>query len=385
MAAQVDPDVLTDLKNFGVSDATACFNCGNCTALCELSSETVPFPRKTIRYLQLGLRDKLAQSPEPWLCHYCADCSKTCPRQANPGEVMMGLRRYLTSVYEPTGIARLFYRSNFFASVLTIVVALFLGTFLIMSGPAHTGQASPVSRWLFNLIDYHMIEYVGIAISILIAVSMIGGLKRIITTFKSANSSDDEANGADPNKMHRYLEAGRKVLKDIFLLSRYHSCDAEPDETAWYLKPWLLHGAIMWGFMGLALATLMDIPILGLKDPNAGTWLPSRLLGIAAGLSLMYGTSVVLYKRIKKTDKYVENSQFSDWLFLLMLWGLGLTGFWLTLAVTIFNSNQFHEVILLIHTVMAMELLLLFAFSKFAHVAYRPIALFFYYLRSEQH
>jgi len=29
---------------------------------------------------------------------------------------------------------------------------------------------------------------------------------------------------------------------------------------------------------------------------------------------------------------------------------------------------------------MAMELLLLFAFSKFAHAVYRPIALFFYYL-----
>ena len=139
----------------------------------------------------------------------------------------------------------------------------------------------------------------------------------------------------------------------------------------------------MWGFLGLALATLLDIPQLGFKDPNVGTWLPSRLLGIGAGFLLMYGTSVTLVRRIRKTDNRVEHSQFSDWLFLLMLWGLGITGFWLTLSVYFFTENTFHQIVLLIHTVMAMELLLLFAFSKFAHVAYRPIALFFYYLRAE--
>ncbi len=107
MGAQANPDVLMELKKFGVADATVCFNCGNCTAICELSSETNPFPRKVIRYLQLGLVDKLLQSPEPWMCYYCGDCSQTCPRQANPGEVMMGIRRYLTSRYDWTGISRL--------------------------------------------------------------------------------------------------------------------------------------------------------------------------------------------------------------------------------------------------------------------------------------
>ena len=63
MSSQVNPDILLDLKKYGVSDATACFNCGNCTAICELTSETNAFPRKVIRYLQLGLEEKLFKYP----------------------------------------------------------------------------------------------------------------------------------------------------------------------------------------------------------------------------------------------------------------------------------------------------------------------------------
>jgi len=78
MSSAVNPDLLLNLKKFGVNDAAACFNCGNCTAVCSLSSESEPFPRKTTQHLQLGLDNKLMQSPEPLLCYYCGDCSVTC-------------------------------------------------------------------------------------------------------------------------------------------------------------------------------------------------------------------------------------------------------------------------------------------------------------------
>ena len=62
------------------------------------------FPRQIIRYLQLGLEDRLLESPEPWLCYYCGNCSDTCPREAQPGELMMATRRWLTSRYDWTGL-----------------------------------------------------------------------------------------------------------------------------------------------------------------------------------------------------------------------------------------------------------------------------------------
>jgi len=146
MSAEVNPELLLNLKKFGVADAAACFNCGNCTAVCSLSSESIPFPRKVIRYLQLGLKDKLFESPEPWLCYYCGDCSETCPRQANPGEVMMGLRRYLTSRYDWTGISRLFYTSKVFEVAAILAVAALVGLgFYFFHGPMPTDR---VARFL---------------------------------------------------------------------------------------------------------------------------------------------------------------------------------------------------------------------------------------------
>ena len=382
MSVQIDPDLLMNLKKFGVADAATCFNCGNCTAVCSLSSETNPFPRKTIRYLQLGLKDKLMTNPEPWLCYYCGDCSDTCPRQANPGEVMMGLRRYLISTYEPTGLARLFYRNNLFASLLTTAIAFILGILLVLTGPVYTGNISPVSRWLFDLVDYHVVEYLGIAVFLVVAVSMLGGLKNIITVLArnaSGTANPDGMKNSGPFKFAYFFNSAWKAVKEVFSLKRYQSCN-EGIDSRWYLKPWFIHGSIMWGFFGLALATVLDIPLLGFKAADAAAWLPSRILGIGAGLFLVYGTTIALFRRIRKADKMVEHSRFSDWLFLLILWALGITGFWLTLSVYFFQADRLHQLVLLIHTVMAMELLLLFAFSKFAHAVYRPIALFFYYL-----
>ena len=50
---------------------------------------------KNHRYLQLGLKDKLLEAPEPWLCYYCGDCNTDCPRGAEPAETMMATRRWL--------------------------------------------------------------------------------------------------------------------------------------------------------------------------------------------------------------------------------------------------------------------------------------------------
>ena len=381
MSSRVDPELMKNLTRFGVADATACFNCGNCTAVCSLSSGSTPFPRKMIRYLQLGLKDKLMQCPEPWLCYYCGDCSKTCPRDANPGEVMMGVRRYFTAEYEPTGISRLFYKNNVFAVLLTLALALVLGAFLLVQKAG--AENSAVTRWLFGLVDYHFIETVGIAVFVLVSVSVIGGLMRTIALFNRAGNGIKKESSLESSKKNRLFPAMIEVVKELVTLKRYQNC-YEEDDTVWFLKPWFVHWAIMWGFIGLALATLLDIPMLGLKDPNASAWLPSRILGIGAGLLLMYGATMAFIRRLTKSEKNTEYSRFSDWLFIVFLWGLGITGFWLTVSVYLMDDNLVSQIVLLIHTVMAMELLLLFAFSKFAHMMYRPLALFFHHLQTDR-
>jgi len=111
MSARINPDLLLELKEYGDINVEACFNCGTCTATCPLSTAETPFPRGNIRLLQLGLKDRLLQSPDPWLCYYCGDCSQSCPRGAEPGEAQMTMRRWLTAQYDWTGLARKFYTS----------------------------------------------------------------------------------------------------------------------------------------------------------------------------------------------------------------------------------------------------------------------------------
>jgi len=379
MSSRIDPELMENLARFGVADATACFNCGNCTAVCNLSSGSTPFPRKMIRYLELGLKDKLMQCPEPWLCYYCGDCSGTCPRDANPGEIMMGVRRYFTAEYEPTGISRLFYKNNVFAVLLTLVLALILGAFLLVQKAGSGAGDTVVTRWLFGLVDYHFIETLGMGVFALVALSVIGGIIRMIVHFRSSDAGMKTESPAENGAKNRFLPAIVEVVKELVTLKRYQSC-YEEDETVWFFKPWFVHWSIMWGFIGLALATVLDIPMLGLKDPNAATWLPSRILGMGAGLLLMYGATMAFVRRLTKSEPNTVHSRFSDWLFIVFLWGLGVTGFWLTASVYFLSDSLISQIVLLVHTVMAMELLLLFAFSKFAHVLYRPLALFFHHL-----
>ncbi len=102
---QSDPTLVERVKKLGARNIGLCFNCGNCTAVCPLSSESSIFPRKLITYAQLGLEKKILESPDVWLCNYCGECSKTCPRQAEPAESMMAFRRLAISKYTPTSLS----------------------------------------------------------------------------------------------------------------------------------------------------------------------------------------------------------------------------------------------------------------------------------------
>ena len=63
--ALVDPDFAEELKSYGVDTALECFNCGTCAAICPLLYEH--FPRKLIRYVQVGAKEKILQNgPELW-------------------------------------------------------------------------------------------------------------------------------------------------------------------------------------------------------------------------------------------------------------------------------------------------------------------------------
>ncbi len=131
MHYRVNTALTDEIARFGGETLTRCFNCGNCSAVCGLSKGDTVFPRKTIRFLQLGLEDRLVESPEPWLCYYCGTCSQTCPREAQPGELMMATRRWLTTRYDVTGLSRRLYLSDVWEVGLLAITALVVLAFFV--------------------------------------------------------------------------------------------------------------------------------------------------------------------------------------------------------------------------------------------------------------
>ena len=230
MSSAVNPDFLLNLKKFGVKDAAACFNCGNCTAVCSLSSESVPFPRKTIRYLQLGLDSKLLQSPEPWMCYYCGDCSDTCPRQANPGEVMMGLRRYLTSRYDWTGISRLFYTSKVFEVLSILVVAALVGlAFYFFHGPM------PADRVALNVFAPNTtIEILDLILLVVLSFFLLSNAFRMSKAVMD-NPGKPAFNGGFifGIPLRTYLREAKEFVVQFATQKRFDTCGTRSQRTQW--------------------------------------------------------------------------------------------------------------------------------------------------------
>ena len=92
--ARVNPEFIREIERHGNSAALECFNCGTCAAICPLIHEH--FPRRMIRYVQIGAKDRILETAkELWSCLHCGLCTQTCPRGADPGEVILGIKRYV--------------------------------------------------------------------------------------------------------------------------------------------------------------------------------------------------------------------------------------------------------------------------------------------------
>jgi nitrate reductase gamma subunit len=110
-------------------------------------------------------------------------------------------------------------------------------------------------------------------------------------------------------------------------------------------------------------------------------WDPIRLLGTVAGLFLVYGTTAVMVRRLRKTDEATTHSAPSDWAFLIFLWLSGVSGFLLEISLYLPPTPVWGYWMLLFHVTVAMELVLLAPFTKFAHAFYRTVALYLHALK----
>ena len=382
MTSTVDLGLITDLQKFGAAEVNACFSCGNCTAICPLADNDATFPRRVIRLAQVGLKDDLVSSKELWTCYHCGMCTDRCPQQADPAEFMATARRYAIAHYDKTRLARVIYTKPVIGTIILVVVALLFAGFFA----AIRGQQSGQGVALFG-IPYNTVHLVGVILIIVVAVFSLLGVILLAYSIGRKEGVTAKALFGGAHAWKRTWRAFWYAVGIEFLGQRRYRADCEDDGPVepLYRRRWLIHMLTVWGFLGLLAATIIDygLDLLGVRQTGTPEpiYYPVRLLGTLAGLSLMYGVTWLFVRRLQRTKAAKEVSEFSDWAFLCMLWLIGLTGFLIEIALYAEPANAVQgwgTWVFLVHVAIAMELVLFLPFTKFAHVMYRPVALFFY-------
>jgi quinone-modifying oxidoreductase subunit QmoC len=376
MSSQVNPELMLKLEKFGVKDAATCFNCGNCTAVCSLSSEAAPFPRKSIRYLQLGLKEKLMESPEPWMCYYCGECSETCPRQANPGEVMMGLRRYLTSRYDWTGISRLFYTSKLFEVTSILVVAALVGLgFYFFHGPMVTERVA-----LNVFAPNTVIEALDLIMLAVLSFFLLTNAYRLFKAVMGDPGQYPELTFSEKqqvtNRLIRgipaaiYIREAKEFIVQFLTQKKLKACGTSSQKVQW-----INHLLIMTGYSVVFLLVVVGLRWFQ-RDAVYAVWHPVRLLGYYATFAILYGTSVAMIGRIKKDKTVYAHSHSSDWAFLVLLWLTAFTGI-LIHGARLLEMPMTTYALYVIHMMIAIPMLVIeVPFAKWTHQLYRPLVLY---------
>jgi quinone-modifying oxidoreductase subunit QmoC len=341
--ARINPDFASELYKYGEKDFSACFNCGNCTAICSLSTTESSFPREMVRYSALGLEDELKASLKPWQCYYCGECSTNCPRQANPGELMMALRRWLTAKYDWTGLSGLLYKS------LPLTIAAFVLTLLGVNL-----YASDVNFDLKHLMHVgHMFEM--IAIGTVGVVILLPNIARMwyYTILKPKTKVP----------FMKYVKSIGELFIHMFTQKRALGCDDN------YFR-WLEHFVLVIAYLSLLFTTVF----LNWFQTES---LFVHVLGYVLSALIFIITIDFVRHRIKKSHVVAKNSQPSDWFFVIWLLLMGFSAFIVKLFQD-FGWLENNVWIYLFHfTVLVQWALIIVPFGKWTHFLYRSFAMYF--------
>ena len=360
MAGTFNSDLHLDIKAFGGKDVDMCMNCGTCTSICPMSEDAGGgFPRRVIRLVQTGRQKRLEASLDPWLCYYCGDCTVNCPRDANPAEVMMASRRYLTARYDFTGLASLFYRSVWAElAAIGLVGLLVTGLFVFLHGPVVLNHVA--------LNTFAPVKWVERGDWIMAA---------ILSFFLLAGAARMAWWTLDGPAMRRispaiYLRQVPAFFVQLFSQNRWRRCGTHRSVVRW-----MKHLLLVSGY--LSMLTLVLILLRWFQTDHVYPfYYPQRLWGYYATAALLYPTGDFIVSRFRRKEPIHMFSEASDWIFLIMLFLTALTG----ILVNVFRVNGFPlatYVVYIIHLSIAVPMLVVeVPFSKWSHIMYRPLSIY---------
>jgi nitrate reductase gamma subunit len=267
---------------------------------------------------------------------------------------MMALRRFTIRKYSFGRIADLFF-SAFASGVAWIVLsALVIAAIVIFHDP---GMNLEEVEWL-SFISLERIHNAGIGLTAFIVLAFIANTAAMTIGIRKSLPPGS----LSPRKLKDRVIP---VIRETFLQKRFAEC--EGDRYRHYA-----HLALVWGFAGMTLATII---VMGI---DYEWWPVSRtvpfLIGSIFGILTLIGGSYFFYLRITRRGESSKYSHHSDWIFLLLILLSVLSGFVMDIF-KLANLPRAAYVAFAVHLVFVFDLLVSLPFTKFAHAFYRPLAL----------
>jgi heterodisulfide reductase subunit C len=94
MSTLVNPGLAEEVGAGKEFNASACMNCGVCTAVCPMGIDMLP--RRLFRYVLLGAEEKVLEETETvFSCLLCKMCEANCPAGVHIAENVRVLRNHI--------------------------------------------------------------------------------------------------------------------------------------------------------------------------------------------------------------------------------------------------------------------------------------------------
>jgi quinone-modifying oxidoreductase subunit QmoC len=372
-ATLIEPDLnfVRELKEAGGDTLKKCFQCATCSVVCALSPDQKPYPRKEMVYCQWGLKDKLVNNVDVWLCHYCNDCSTHCPRGARPGDTLRAVRALSFRHFAfPSFMGKIVGEKKYLPIMLAIPVLILLLGIKIAGG--HIPEGAVEYRDLFPLL---LVDAIFVTVTLLAIGSIVFGVWNFLQGIH-ANAIAEGYAEDKPLAMGEYIKSLISVIPTILLHDKFKLCTTNRD------RYWA-HILVLVGFVGLFIVTNLGFvgiyggPLLGINTdflaPPYSIANPIKLFALLVGIGLLGGILLVIANRLKPKDAESTIS-YLDWSLIVAVLVTVSTGL-LTWIGRVGNLGTVAYGIYFLHLVSVFYIIAYLPYSKLAHMFYRTVAM----------
>ena len=349
-------EFIAQLKSAGADAFKKCFQCATCTSVCGVSQGSTPFPRKEIALAQWGQKDKLLYDPGVWVCHQCGDCTKHCPRGADPSAVLSAIRGIgYRELAVPAVLGKFMSSPSYLVPLLAVPITVLLLVIMVVNG-----ISLPEGDVVFSkLMPIAVIDSVFLPVAFFAVVT---ALLSIMKFWKKMSINT----GKESNVVSGLI----KTIMDVILHRRFSKCETNSQLN-------LSHLLTFYGFIALFITTNMVMAyhyLFGIETPlSLGD--PVKMLGNAGAVLITLGLAWTIFRRLTN-PKASGKAAYTDWTFIIALTLTALTGIGAELS-RLGGMAGIAYTVYFIHLVMVFFLFAYMPFSKFAHILYRTTAMVF--------